>query len=734
MKIMRTKVENKSKWSVISNCSVRSVLKISLVGVIALFVLTVSIPSAFAQSTESETDSPIKMILDMTLENLEESILDPDREIPTTAQTFYQMGQGEYQLAIDALNDGDIQAAEEHALVAMALFEDSASVIGELEESLVLGQLPPGFGSGVRSGSETGTTQGQGLGVGGIPPGIMKQLSAANVFEIQEQITEIDEEINGLRQLAESNGIDVNLQDYDESINLAKEVLANGDIPNAQAKLALANEIKGDIINQMNIAAEESQDERVREFVDNSIASIEEMLEKGENLGLTKKAIDELEETLEILKTGEIDDILDKTSDNSELAKELKEENKEAEKELKEENKEAEQTQREENKEAEQTQREENKEAEKELKSTDPDAAKELKDQNKEAEKLLKEENKEAEKELKDQNKEAEKLLKEENKESEKELKVSKFGKIPPGLAKFLDKSNDESESSTENNIGSSTESSNSEDTVSILSDVYDVSGDIVYSPDDYFEDAVDELEEDSFEENYDKMYKDSKAKVKKDKAKQAKLDRIAEAAANGGPPGLAKKVNDGITDGDSGNTSMSTNGLLYTVQGFTAIKNGKDVTSNIKIDVTMATGSGLSDINNGNQPVLFTPDVNGTYTIIASVGGLSDVTRILQVGDPSAPSQVTNLSATRDNQDPIIVLTWDTPANGGSPITGYFIEIESPVGGGWGTEIANTGNSTTTYTDIGLIPDTEYNYRVSAINAIGTGPASDPDSAKTKK
>ena len=76
------------------------------------------------------------------------------------------------------------------------------------------------------SASDTGITQGQGLGVGGIPPGLLKQITAANIFEIQEGITGIDEEVDELRELIESNNLDVNLEEYDKSINLAKEVLA----------------------------------------------------------------------------------------------------------------------------------------------------------------------------------------------------------------------------------------------------------------------------------------------------------------------------------------------------------------------------------------------------------------------------------------------------------------------------------------------------------------------------
>ena len=319
MNILRTNCDQRSNLLVISSHNIRSALKTSLFGIIALLVLSVSLPSAFAQSADSE--SPIKMVLDLTKENLIES-LDSVGEIPSTAQTFYEMGQEEYEKAIDALNNGDLEAAEEHALIAMALYEDSASVIGELEESLVLDQLPPGFGEAVESSSES---EGQGLGVGDIPSGIINQLSASNIFEIQEEIVDIDEEVDGLRELIESNNLDVNLEEYNESVNLTKEVLANGDIPDAQAKLAIANEIKDNLYEQIDTAVEESQDERIQEFADERINDIENILEQGENLGLTKKTIDELQETLDVLQNGEFEEILEKTSEDSEFVKEIEE-------------------------------------------------------------------------------------------------------------------------------------------------------------------------------------------------------------------------------------------------------------------------------------------------------------------------------------------------------------------------------------------------------------------------
>src|SRR3989338_5347813 len=357
-RVVRTRHKKRSNWSLKLNINAIKALKTSLFGVVVL-ALSVSVSSAFAQSAESE--SPIKTILDLTRENLLES-LESTSEIPPTAQTFYDMGQVEYEKAIAALEEGDTDVAREHALIAMALYEDSASIIGSLEESRVLDQLPGGFGKAVGSASEQGLEKGQGLGVGGIPPGIMKQLVASNIFEMQEEITDVEIEVENLKDLISSNNLNIDPSEYDKTINLAKEVLANGDIPNAQAKLALANEIKSDLYDEINAAAAENQDERIDEFVQKSISNIEELLSKGENLELTKKAINELEDTLEALKSGNIDESLEKTSDKSKFANEVKE-NKEAEKELKDENKEAEKELKDENKEAEKELKDENKEA-----------------------------------------------------------------------------------------------------------------------------------------------------------------------------------------------------------------------------------------------------------------------------------------------------------------------------------------------------------------------------------
>ena len=88
----------------------------------------------------------------------------------------------------------------------------------------------------------------------------------------------------------------------------------------------------------------------------------------------------------------------------------------------------------------------------------------------------------------------------------------------------------------------------------------------------------------------------------------------------------------------------------------------------------------------------------------------------------PTTPGQVTGLSASPQSTT-AISLSWVAPSdNGGANIIGYKIERESPVGSGFSTLVNNTGLTNTTYIDSNLVPATVYNYRISAINAIGNG------------
>ena len=95
----------------------------------------------------------------------------------------------------------------------------------------------------------------------------------------------------------------------------------------------------------------------------------------------------------------------------------------------------------------------------------------------------------------------------------------------------------------------------------------------------------------------------------------------------------------------------------------------------------------------------------------------------------PDAPSGLTATASGSTQID----LSWTAPAStGGSAITGYKIEVSPNGTSGWTDQVANTSSTTTTYAHTGLASGDTRHYRVSAINANGSGTASNVDSATT--
>lgn len=85
----------------------------------------------------------------------------------------------------------------------------------------------------------------------------------------------------------------------------------------------------------------------------------------------------------------------------------------------------------------------------------------------------------------------------------------------------------------------------------------------------------------------------------------------------------------------------------------------------------------------------------------------------------PAAPGQVTGLSATGGNTQ--VSLSWSIPASNGSSITDYVVEYKLSTDGSWST--FNDGTSASASATVtGLTNDLLYNFRVSAVNGIGTG------------
>ena len=123
---------------------------------------------------------------------------------------------------------------------------------------------------------------------------------------------------------------------------------------------------------------------------------------------------------------------------------------------------------------------------------------------------------------------------------------------------------------------------------------------------------------------------------------------------------------------------------------------------------ITACNSAGCSDIDSGN-PAQFTATQSAA----------------------TAPGAPTGLTATANGQSRID-LSWTAPSDdGGSNITGYKIEV-STNGSTRSDLVANTNSTSTSYSHTSLTAGSTRHYRVSAINSVGTGTASNVDNATT--
>ena len=162
-----------------------------------------------------------------------------------------------------------------------------------------------------------------------------------------------------------------------------------------------------------------------------------------------------------------------------------------------------------------------------------------------------------------------------------------------------------------------------------------------------------------------------------------------AEAADNGG-----LSVIDYLVEYRAGGGSWQTwpHGSAATTTTITGLQG--DVSYAVRVSAINAAGTGPA-----SAPEYATPE---------------------QPPEPTAPSQVTGLRLTAG--DAQITASWNAPPDGGSPLTGYRVEYQAGSGSWQQWTHTGTGRNATL---TGLTNNTSYGVRVSAINAIGTGPAS---------
>lgn len=214
---------------------------------------------------------------DRNIANLQNASL----TVPEAANSTYHNGLAEYKTAISLVNT-DLQGAKTHAFKAMDLFTNTIQLI--------------------RQQNSTSS-------------------DANQTAVLVQSITDSQNNSAQIRALAQANGVSTSIfGDYDTAINAANIAIANGDFQSATQQLSIAQNLLDKIYQQLQNRAQANLDSRTNQFLNNTEATLSQMIENAKSIGLSQSTIDALQSELDKLQSANTtSEIIDTTNESSQL-------------------------------------------------------------------------------------------------------------------------------------------------------------------------------------------------------------------------------------------------------------------------------------------------------------------------------------------------------------------------------------------------------------------------------
>jgi titin len=134
------------------------------------------------------------------------------------------------------------------------------------------------------------------------------------------------------------------------------------------------------------------------------------------------------------------------------------------------------------------------------------------------------------------------------------------------------------------------------------------------------------------------------------------------------------------------------------------------------------STSATITGLTNGTN-YMFRVSAISSY----GTGAPSNIVYAEPATTPGTPTALTPMGGAQQ-----VALTWSAPASdGGALITNYIVEYKRTVDPGW-TTFTHTLSNATSATVTSLLAATSYDFRVTAVNAIGNGSATGTSTAST--